>query len=311
MICQNCGTTVPDGVSFCPHCGERMPDSSKSESKTETSPVKTSAAGASGDNASVKKAGFASAGTTTSAANSGLADKAAGLSAKISASFGGVSSGAAANANSLKRIAFIVGIIAAIVAFVPLTMQSMNDSNIESTTDAVESIEGSAAKSYGITYAVNLNWGARVGNLASTINNCEETFRELRSTGSGVDVSGFNSIESVLTNLTFLGMAGAALYLVSLFIRKDVLRLVGAGVVAAASLVAIFSAIGANGSIASCLNVLASQASSLGGTTAASNLRGYANLTYISVLITSVVALLGMAFSEGTMQYLKRQGKLA
>lgn len=280
MICQNCGTTVPDGVSFCPHCGERMSVSSKSESKTETNPANVSTAGTIGGNANVIKAGFASAGTTTSA-------------------------------NSLKRIAFIVGIVAAIVAFVPLTMQSMNDSNIESTTDAVQDIEGSAAKNFGITYAVNINWGASVGNLASTINNCESTFRELKSTGSGVDVSGFNSIESVLTNLTYLGMAGAVLYLVSLFMHKDVLRLVGAGVVAVASLVAIFSAIGANGSIASCLNALASQASSLGGTTAASNLRGYANLTYISVPITSVAALLGMAFSEGTMQYLKRQGQHA
>lgn len=268
------------GCPSAPHCGERMPDTPKSGFNTQTNPAKASEAGAVGGNVDAKKAGYVSTSTT-------------------------------AGANGLKKIAFIVGIIAAVVAFVPLNMQSINDSNIKSTTDAVQNIEGSAAKSYGITYGVNLNWGVSVGNLASTINNCESTFRELKSTGPEVDVSGFNSIESMLTNLTFLGMAGAALYLVSLFIHKDVLRLVGAGVVAVASLLAIFSAIGANDSIASCLNVLASQASSLGLTTAASNFRGYAELTYVSVPITSVVALMGMALSEGAMQYLKRQSQLS
>lgn len=294
-VCPKCGRTYDSGnASFCPVCGVQLTDGGGAQK---------AGSGAHAD-ASVPAGGIpGSASTSFDAPNPAF-------TAMFSSPAGNLASAIAGGADSLKRIAFIVGIVAAIIALFPIGTLCIDSSSIAETADGIDDIRMSVNSSYHESSAVNLRWGnPGIGDLASYINQSDGDYRHLGAAGSSVDVSGFNGIEQTLTILTVLSIAGSVLYLISVKLHNSTLRLIGAAVVAVAALVAVISTAQANGSIVHCLKALSSQLSSLNRSEYASQVGGYANKTYISQPFTSWLALLGIVFSEGTMIYLRKSGQ--
>ena len=287
-VCPKCGRAyASENASFCPQCGVKLVDG---EGAQQAGPGPQM-------DASVPQGGMP--GTSFSAPSPGYAAASSGTAGSMAAAM-----------ESLKRIALIVGIVAAIVALIPLGGLCIDDSVISSTADGIDDVRMSVDKSYYTSSVSNLRWGSRnISDLASYINQSEEDYRELGATGSGVDVSGFNGIEQTLTILWVLSIAGGVLYLISIKLHKRTLRLIGAAVVAVAALAALIATARANASIASCLNALASQLTPLNRSEYASQLSGYAQQACITQPFTSWVALLGIMFSEATMAYLRKGGQ--
>ncbi|GEM_PF-4942602 len=287
-VCPNCGRTyASENASFCPQCGVRLVDGEGTQQAGSGSQMDAVSPAA-----GIPDASF-------NASNLGYAVASSGVAGSM-----------AAAVETLKRIAAIAGIIAAIFALVPLSWLCLDGSAVSSTADEIDDIRMSVNSSYNESSAVNLGWGnPDIDNLASYINQSEEDYRHLGAGGSGVDVSGFNGIEQTLTILWVLSIAGGVLYLISIKLHKRTLRLIGAAVVAVAALAALIATARANASIASCLNALASQVASLNRSGYASQLAGYAQQTCITQPFTSWVALLGIMFSEATMAYLRKNGQ--